>query len=686
MSSASNITVDNAGTSRRNLWFGIALLIVVLAAYGNTLLNGFVMDDATVIIGNSLVKQGVGAIPELLTTPRLSGYLPLPSDSYRPVPMVLFAIEYSLWGNNPMMFHLMSLLLFAGCTLLLYRLLRRILSPGQEITAFAAALLFAVHPIHTEVVANIKSADELLAFLLGFTALHLYLDFAENGRIMKLIAGATCFFLACMSKESVITFVGIVPILFFAYKNENKRRSLFVSVVTVVGAGLYLILARVILASHDAALPGADDFTTNALLHAPDMSVRMATAVSVLGRYLQLLFIPHPLLCNYSYSSVSFASWGDAGVWGATIAYAGLAGYAVFSLVKGKKDMLAFAILFFLGSIALFSNIPFLITSQMAERFLFFPSAGFCIAVALLLHRAQLKLGDKTGRRVMIIAGMVVIPVFTGLTIARNSDWKDNDTLFSADVLKAPQDCKLNYFKATSIPVPEGAGQQELTRVYREKLGYLQAALAIYPDFAEAHTESAKILEYFGEYDAALAHNIAVLRDNRKNSIATFHAGIEYYALRKYPNAIEWLRATVQLSPEFTPASLNLAKCFDDSGLPDSAIVYYRKTLALTPDQVLARRGIALAFLATRQFDSADYHMQQVTVSKTSTIDDLNNLGVISMSSGRYDQALARFRKVIALDPGYKAAYGNMAAIYDAMGLKDSALVARGMMATGTSR
>ena len=90
--------------------------------------------------------------------------------------------------------------------------------------AFIAALLFAVHPLHTEVVANIKSSDEMLSFLFAFLAMNVFLKYSQSGKITQLLVGGLCIFLAYLSKETVITFLVIIPLVFFFYRSENKKQ------------------------------------------------------------------------------------------------------------------------------------------------------------------------------------------------------------------------------------------------------------------------------------------------------------------------------------------------------------------------------------------------------------------------------------------------------------------------------
>ena len=156
----------------------ILLGIISCLVYANTLKNGFVLDDGAIITGNSLVKKGIPAIPEILSTPYHHGQFSKTSnDLYRPLSLVMFATEYQLFKEHPLPFHLINILLFTCCVILLFFFLDALFERKKTAAAFIASLLFALHPIHTEVVANIKSRDELLCFFFAFTMNSCCVDF-----------------------------------------------------------------------------------------------------------------------------------------------------------------------------------------------------------------------------------------------------------------------------------------------------------------------------------------------------------------------------------------------------------------------------------------------------------------------------------------------------------------------------
>src|SRR5256885_1682485 len=152
-------------------WFPWIAAAISLLLYLNTITHGYVLDDDTVIQKNSIVTKGIKAIPEIMTTPYRKGAWERQESLYRPLSLIVFATEWQLAPKHPFLGHLVNILLYALTIFLLYKLLRRWLRQKHPLIVLAITLLFAVHPLHTEVVANIKSLDEILCLLFGILSM-----------------------------------------------------------------------------------------------------------------------------------------------------------------------------------------------------------------------------------------------------------------------------------------------------------------------------------------------------------------------------------------------------------------------------------------------------------------------------------------------------------------------------------
>jgi len=370
----------NGDNYRHRLVLGLILSLIAFLLYVNTLNHRFVLDDGPAITENHTVKQGVKGIPDLLKTDYRAGAFIAKGTLYRPLSLVMFAIEWQFFPDNPLPGHLINVFLYALTGYLLFTLLNRLMPGTSLLIAFSITLLFIVHPIHTEVIANIKSRDEILSFLFVLAALHLSV---RNTNIGTLIVAGTCYFFSLMSKESSITIVAVVPVLLYFFTDMPRKKIFVTTAVFVFAASAYLILRRVVLGeiSGISDVPPIDNF----LVLANDFNSKTATAMEILGKYLQLMFFPHPLSIDYAYNQIPIVNWANYKPLLSVSAYLGMIVLALFRIQK--KELWVFGIIFYLITMSLYTNLFITIGSGFGERFLYVPCLGFCIAIVALLAK-----------------------------------------------------------------------------------------------------------------------------------------------------------------------------------------------------------------------------------------------------------------------------------------------------------
>jgi protein O-mannosyl-transferase len=596
------------------LAFKLALLLGIIAflVYANTLKNGYALDDFNVIKDNTIVTKGASAIPEILSTPYRRGWFVTSNDLYRPLSLAMFAVEYQLSDGSPALGHFMNIALFAGCVILLFLFLDNLFEKRKTAVAFIAALLFALHPVHTEVVANIKSRDEILCFFFAFLSLNVFVRYMDTGKIKHLVIGCFCFLLSLLSKETVITFLGIIPLIFFLYRNESKKRSINITAGAVAMAVLFLVIRFSVLSAYHANNTSDVSFIDNMLSGAPSAASRLATEIEILGRYIQLLIMPYPLICDYSYNSIPFTTFASPVVLISLLAYIFLAAFSIYRLTKERNDPMAFAILFFLAAISLFSNIPFLIGTPMAERFLFFGSVGFCLFVALAIEKWVLKATSadfsavKNNKVLAIVIPVSLLYGFT--TIDRNNDWMDNLTLFRADVNKSPNDSRLAYYFGTELVT---AAMHEGNPVVKKKMveegiPYLRRSLQIYPQYENALAEMGNAFFHNNQNDSAEIYDKMALKLNPNSSLTLNNLAGVYFVTKQYPLALEICRKSIVLNPKYVDAYSNMGLCFLHMGRVDSSLYYLYKAVSINPNFRGTYENMVLAYRALNNMDSVN--------------------------------------------------------------------------------
>lgn len=492
--------------------FRLHLLIIIIFSfilYGNTLQNGFAFDDSVVITGNAFTKQGLKGIPSLVTNDLFTGIngqsLELIGGRFRPLPLVTHAIEYELWGEkHPGYDHFVNILLYALAGFLMFLTLDRLLK-GATITAFIATLLFIAHPIHTEVVANIKSRDEIICFIFLMLTLNSIFKFIADPKRKYLLFGFLFYLLALLTKENAITFIAIIPLTLYFF-SETSRKEIFKRTLPYVGIAIFYLLIRAQILN-TGAIKQSTDIMENPF-YGVALSEKLATISHILGKYLLMLFVPYPLSCDYSFNQIPFISWSNVNAFVPLLVFITLGTFAFITFKK--KNIFSFCILFFFVTISIVSNVFFNIGAPMGERFVFLPSFAVCLALSVLIMKLM-KQSENAGS---VLPAKLALPLLVllipaaYLTITRNPDWKDNETLFAKDVETVPNSGKVHYYYGNILYNYYIDSVQSPRRKYLLATAkhHTLTASAIAPTFFFAHLNLGKIYMEEENGDSAIYH------------------------------------------------------------------------------------------------------------------------------------------------------------------------------------
>lgn len=544
--------------------------------YANTLNYGFVQDDGIVITDNMFTTQGIKGIPGILKYDTFYGFFKeagktqlVAGGRYRPLSLVMFAIEWELFGNNPFFGHLINILLYGLTGIVLYLLLLKLLQPRFGSTtslliSLIATLLFMGHPVHTEVVANIKGRDEILTLLGSLAAVYYSLKaFDENKPLYNVLAGVL-FFLALLSKENAITFVAIVPIAYWYFTKAKTGKIIAQTIPFAAAAALFLVIRTAVIGAQFVSQPM--ELLNNPFLKLSgnqfvpfSLGEKLATITFTLGKYIGLLVFPHPLTHDYYPRAVGIMQWGDWQVILSLLLYLALIGYVIKTL--SKKSIIGFGIIFYLATLFIVSNILFPVGTNMGERFVFMPSLGFCLSISALLYFAVS--GGKTltnFKRFYPVIGIigVVLLLFTGKTILRNTAWESNFILFTNDVKYSPESAKLQ--NSVGGELSQAAAKEKdpakRTAMLNEAIGHLQIAIRIHPGYKNAFLLLGNCYLYLDDYENAIAQYQNALKldpgykDALGNLAMTYAAAGRYYGEKKgdVGKAIQYLSEAYKMN------------------------------------------------------------------------------------------------------------------------------------------
>jgi tetratricopeptide (TPR) repeat protein len=220
-------------------YLALFLFVFSFVLYANSISNDYCLDDEFVTNGNPQVAKGFSGIPEIFTSfyQQNSGF----TYGYRPLVKASFAAEYSLFGWNPHISHAINVFLFAVLVLLLFYICNRLFETRGKWFAFFCVLIFAAHPVHTEVVNSLKNRDELLAALFGFSSMLFALRSARMKKVLNLTLALIFLLLALLSKMSSLPFILTIPMALFLLEQKAKETRQNLTNHKFTGKAVYLI-------------------------------------------------------------------------------------------------------------------------------------------------------------------------------------------------------------------------------------------------------------------------------------------------------------------------------------------------------------------------------------------------------------------------------------------------------------
>ena len=715
----------------------IILSALAFIFYFNTFFNEYAHDDGIVIVKNEYVQEGFAGIPNIMKKDAYDSYYrqlntsnQLSGGRYRPLSIVTFAIEQQFMGatstetidsvlkqniaygvkgkqeekliSNMHVRHVFNVLWYIASVIVLLYFLRYIVFKNDPIIAFIAAIIFTIHPIHTEVVANVKSRDEIMSLLFMCLTYILAFKYEENKKkIGLLVAALGSYFLTFLSKEYAVTMIPLLPLAFYIFRGYSFKKSIltmfpylvimFVYVALriyvlyfsnpnleyavlnqnilkhvqdmvptfenmskpVMSTGPYLLgiagiaailyygLAnsneksegRVLKKNILVMLPflffaglylfilmiGVPGLNTNAekeVLNNPYIFTvdhqKIATEIATSLNYLKLLIFPHPLSADYSYDSIPYKDFTNFWVWLSLIVHGAMV--AAMALLVKKRHVLCFAIAFYLLHLALVCNIFFEIGATMGERLIYHSSVGFAIAAAYLLYHAAMKIQPvETAQKAIAVFVMIIVVLAGVKTISRNANWKNDTSLFAADIHTVPNSVLVcANVAASDITIADEKEGQERTDVLNKSIELLDHALSIHPDMVASYMNRGIAYYKLGMMDKAKAN-----LDSVKRRYPTYPTlpGIyklvaadymkkgwdEYGRAGKYPEAVAEFKKGIAIDSTNPDLWYNLGGAYYSNRQLPEAVDAWRMALKIKPDYVKAQQGMQAAMGAMGQ-------------------------------------------------------------------------------------
>lgn len=389
----------------------IGIFLMVFLVYGNTIKHSFTLDDKRLITGNELVKSF--SVKELVTHGTFYGFNNDNSGAYRPVSMLFYALTYKLSNGKSSGMHFFVILFYGLFCCLLFNYLSKILTSIPNEILFLTTCIFVSLTIHTEVVANIKSVDEILCGIGLLCSLILVLNADKQLNVKYLIALFFALNISVLSKETgLATFTIVIFTAFDKWKKQSLPTLLTVGLVAI----LYFVFRNSFL--DKPILINNQQLEINNTLYSLSGVEQIWAKIHLWGLYFTKLVLPYPLQWDYSTGAIpDLGSFNIIVIFGFIVLILSL-----LAIIKNYKNQTRITALWFLIPLLLVSNSFILIETTFAERFLLLPSVAL-ILILLIIYQSI------NNKKIIVVFLIFIGIISASFTIKRNKLWKDDYTL-----------------------------------------------------------------------------------------------------------------------------------------------------------------------------------------------------------------------------------------------------------------
>ena len=542
------------------------LVLTTVLAFGGTLGNGFVYDDGKQVLENPFLRnphlwrriftgsvwsfQGVGA----------------ETNFYRPLHIFSHWLVWQVAGANTGVFHLYQLIFYVITVLLLYRLGRDLLP--NHVTAFAGALLWALHPLHVEPVCWISGVPDCgcgLFFLLAFI-IFLRGEKTPRRRWAWHALGGCVYFLALLFKEMAIS----MPLLLGTYwlvmaDAESWWRKGLRWLPYVTAAAAYIGI-RIVVLGHVSHAPHPWKFPPRVA----------AAAVALLGQHTKLFFWPTELNDFRDFDMI--ASLRSPWPW-ITLLVLGLA-----VCLRKHDPALCFLILWWPVTLLPCLDVRQLSYPLLADRFSYLPSMGLSLAVGyFVLHTLPERFRDRRPARVLVPAFGLALALLSGQDLRAVPRWRDNDTLWNYSYAVEPKSALVHVHRALDLQYRynnfPGAAQEYETAIKLNHAAFVELTTVTY----DCLIGLGQIAAIQGRPDEAVAYFQKAVDLTPRYSAAYDVLGSFYFPRGDYARAAEYFEQAVRVNPQDVVARFFLGTCWMKLGKPAQAVEQFHAAREVDP-------------------------------------------------------------------------------------------------------
>uniref|UniRef100_A0A8C1LJK0 dolichyl-phosphate-mannose--protein mannosyltransferase n=1 Tax=Cyprinus carpio TaxID=7962 RepID=A0A8C1LJK0_CYPCA len=636
-----------------------ALVAVCALCYSNSLWGEFVHDDIWAITNNPDVRPG-SSLRSIFTNDFWGKRMAdnTSHKSYRPLCILTFKLNILLGGMTPFYFHLVNVFLHCMVTALLMLTCEQCVFEDSNFS-FLTALLFSVHPIHTEAVSGIVGRADVLAsvlFLLSFlsyirsvSASRMADEFPHTVSVLSLALSLLLGTCAMLVKETGVTVFGVCVLYDFLSLNDChiwlcfhsrhlshsrlkelvrisspfvKRAFLFVQVTVIMFFRLWLMGGSMPLFSEQ----------DNPASFSPYLLTRFLTYCYLLAFNAWLLLAPIVLCYDWQVGSIPLVEslWDGRNIASLTLALVMLA-LILNCKMKGKEVLVGMLFLVFPFIPA--SNLFFRVGFVVAERVLYMPSMGYCVLVVHGLNRLY-SVVSRWGAAALTVSMLVVLLLFSWKTVQQNEIWLSREALFRL------------YPRHASALNNLGT----LTHQAEEAEVYYRRALNINPQHNRALFNLGNLLKSQGKEEEAERMLKESIRFGPHFADAYSSLASLYADQGHSKEANEIYTKGIENCPDSSDLHNNYGVFLVDTGHGDRAAFHYQEAVRLKPSHYVAMVNLGRLLRSSNDNKEAELWYKRA-LQVVRKVDILTPLGALYYNTGRYEEALEVYREAATLQP-----------------------------------
>ncbi len=547
----------------------VLITILGFVVYGNSLNGQFIRDDSPLVKDNTYIKSWSN-ISKIFTKNIAAGGGEK-WNSYRPLQVITYMMDYSLWKLNPKGYHLTNILFHIFAALSIYWLINILYS--QEPLALFTGILFVVHPVHTEAVTYISGRADSLAAVFMVLCFIFYIKNLHSESIGRYNLILISYIFALLSRESSLILPALLLLYHYVFKERLKAKQ-FLSILTITC--IYILLRLTLLRS----LLFNISYPTTILQRIPGFFIAVTN-------YIRIMLLPFNL--HTGYGDKLFSLSDPRAMLGILILFSLL----VYAFRKRSSNSLIFfsAFWFFIALLPQSNIYP--INAYMAEHWLYLPSVGFFL---LLAKGLSCLYRQKKSRIFAIFFEISLLAFYSCLTIRQNSYWKEPVAFYERTLKYTPDNAEV----LTNLGVVyRNLGRSE------EAITLYKKAIALNPTDAEAYNNLAVIYQGLGRNEQAISLYKEAIRINPDFAKAYYNLGNAYKDLGRNEEIIPLYKKAIKANPEYADAYNNLGNVYYNLGKKEQAIALIKKAIAVNPDYAIAYQNLAIIYFQQKQYQLA---------------------------------------------------------------------------------